>query len=174
MPQRRRRVYILAYHKSTPIYKELFNEWEQIKGQEWVSDNGLMAKQFPDSMVPVAHRLRPIEGAPHEITKKFRSEESPFGTAGVMIAREAVTADIFPRREKLVTLGERSISRVRSEKIIWTSSSCHASRSHYGKRRRERSQQNARIKEQDLLTIIQRARCHSLILWTAVKNDRYR
>jgi len=106
MPQRRRRVYILAYHKNTPIYKELFNEWKEIRGQEWIRENGLMAKRFPIEGFRSPIHLRSIEGTPHEVTKKFKYDESPFGTAGAMISREFVTADILPRREEVVTLGE--------------------------------------------------------------------
>lgn len=43
MPQRRRRVFILAYHKSTNMYKEL-----KIADQEnWILNEGILAETFP-------------------------------------------------------------------------------------------------------------------------------
>ena len=43
MPQRRRRVFILGYHKSTSIYKRL-KKHDKIS---WLDSDGTIAKAFP-------------------------------------------------------------------------------------------------------------------------------
>src|SRR5690606_18022163 len=44
MPQRRRRVFFLAYHHSTDIYKEIQNKRHQ---EDWLDVDGVIAKAFP-------------------------------------------------------------------------------------------------------------------------------
>ncbi|MHB1086863.1 MAG: DNA (cytosine-5-)-methyltransferase [Minisyncoccota bacterium] len=99
MPQRRRRVYLLAYHESTPIYKDLAKKWKDDQAQQWLKKHGLMAAKFPISGFKTSVRSQRIEGEPHEITKNFRFAVSPFGTGGVMIERTIVTADVEPIKE---------------------------------------------------------------------------
>ena len=43
MPQRRKRVFILAYHRDTPLSKSLRSK----SGSNWVKKNGVFAKAFP-------------------------------------------------------------------------------------------------------------------------------
>lgn len=43
MPQRRRRVFFLAYHKSTPIFKTL----QKTKPKDWILKKGTIASAFP-------------------------------------------------------------------------------------------------------------------------------
>jgi len=43
MPQRRRRIFFLAYHKSTTVYKKL----KKTNKQDWISEKGTIAKAFP-------------------------------------------------------------------------------------------------------------------------------
>jgi DNA (cytosine-5)-methyltransferase 1 len=73
MPQRRRRVYILAYHSKSAIKVE--------DTKDWLITNGLMASAFP-----IIQKGRVVEfdlsQSPAEITKKFG--EGKFFDAGVM------------------------------------------------------------------------------------------
>ena len=58
LPQKRRRTYIFAYHKSTNYYKEM----KKIKDRDVIFEKGLFVKQFP------------IENHYYEITESCISE----------------------------------------------------------------------------------------------------
>jgi DNA (cytosine-5)-methyltransferase 1 len=74
MPQRRRRVYILAYHKSSPItIKNLRN---------WCLEDGIFATTFPSEQKGFEKEFK-ISKDPAEITKKFN--EGKFLNSGVMV-----------------------------------------------------------------------------------------
>lgn len=107
MPQRRRRVFILAYHSSTKLFKEKVKRTDPI---EWVSNSGVLAKAFPltrknDSLVfPFA-----LEGTLDVLTEEFNDKggESLFENAGIVINRNVYTFSSLPNYVgPNVTLGD--------------------------------------------------------------------
>ncbi len=79
-PQRRRRIYILAYRRNTALYKKL----KKIKPTEWLCRKGIMAKAFP-----VTSRSDLVEGELYNTVddnlKSFSSLDNPFLNAGIFI-----------------------------------------------------------------------------------------
>jgi len=105
MPQRRRRVFIFAYHKKSPIYKKYTSPGK------WISKDGVIAKAFP---VQTAKKTQlelfenldidafNIKGNLVEITEKFNKEKGGkgvFENSGVMKDREVWTIKTEPKYE---------------------------------------------------------------------------
>lgn len=109
MPQRRRRTYIVAYRKGTPLAKDATAS----KGtaSDWI---------FQKSVIGQAFAARPkedsalqqfdIRGTLPEVTKEFNKDEaksSPFRDAGLMVARRVWTQEVAPIYEgPRLTLGQ--------------------------------------------------------------------
>lgn len=85
MPQRRRRVYIMAFHKDAPI--KLGNI------RNWCLEDGVFAKCFPMEQKGIEKELS-IAKDPMEITKKFK--EGKFLNAGVMKNGKVWMCDFDP------------------------------------------------------------------------------
>ena len=103
MPQRRRRVFIFAYHKKSPIYKKYSSY------TEWIFKTGVIAKAFPVK-TKTKGQLKliddfnfnsfKIEGDLVEITNHFNKEKGHkgvFENSGVMINREVWTTKTEPQ-----------------------------------------------------------------------------
>ena len=105
MPQRRRRVFIFAYHKKSSIYKKYTSPGK------WIFKDGVIAKAFP---VQTAKKAQlelfenldissfNIKGDLVEITKNFNKEKGGkgvFENSGVMIGREVWTIKTEPEYE---------------------------------------------------------------------------
>ncbi|MCF7866228.1 DNA (cytosine-5-)-methyltransferase [Candidatus Woesearchaeota archaeon] len=105
-PQRRRRVFILAYNKRTTIYKEL----KKTDSKEWVIDKGVFAQEFNiDKHKILEENKFEIQGNLVEITDKFNKgkKNSPFSNLGVMIDRKVYSAKITANYHgKRTTLGD--------------------------------------------------------------------
>ena len=90
MPQRRRRVFFLGYHKST----KLFAEMTSCNPTNWINKDGVLANSFP---VKEINGLFPYEFKLNEdlveITNKFNKNGtiSPFQNSGVMISGRVST-----------------------------------------------------------------------------------
>ncbi len=96
MPQRRRRVFILGYHKSSKIYKEL----QKSKVSNWIFNDGIFAKQFsieqsdslflPDEME--------LEGNLKKVSENFNIQNTNkiFKNSGIMIDGKVVTTQVKP------------------------------------------------------------------------------
>lgn len=96
MPQRRRRVFILAYHKTTNLAQAA----EDTNPGVWMAQDGVIARAFPTSAsikVSVFHDEE-IRGSSHDITVNFNSGQNrhrnPFLNAGIMIGRRAYTKQL--------------------------------------------------------------------------------
>ena len=95
MPQRRRRVFILAYHQDTTIYHAL----KEVSPRKWVLDEGTLAHAFP---VTSDNAFFPIEfhliGDIIDISTNFNKNESTgvFENAGVMIEGLVTTLKTHP------------------------------------------------------------------------------
>jgi len=82
MPQRRRRIFILGYHKSTKIYKNI----ERSRKAEWLLQKGLIANAFPTSKVNDLQNFE-IKASLIEISENFNLNKklSPFQNTGLSI-----------------------------------------------------------------------------------------
>lgn len=100
MPQRRRRVFIFAFHKNSPLYKKLTDT------SSWIKKEGLFASAFPmtcerkitSSLFEDENELMPIqfkiEGDLVDITNGFNKKtgtKGVFENAGLMIDRNVFT-----------------------------------------------------------------------------------
>ena len=83
MPQRRRRIFFIAYHKSTAIYKRL----SKAKTNSWILKSGVFAKTFPIQID--SHKLQEfkIKEDLLSISTDFNKEAtlSPFLNSGTFI-----------------------------------------------------------------------------------------
>jgi DNA (cytosine-5)-methyltransferase 1 len=95
MPQRRKRIFILGYHRSTPAYEEL----KETIGRQWILHEGTLANAFPayaDKKLP-AKEFK-IKGDIVEISANFNKgqEKVHFENAGVMINDVVTTLKTEP------------------------------------------------------------------------------
>lgn len=116
MPQRRKRTYIFAFKKDTPV-AAAFND-----PVSWMYKEGILAKSFPVEMPAFVHPIV-IEGDLIEISNNFNKGKSlsPFYNTGMIINRTVTT---FPTKAyyhgNFLTLGDILIpdEEVPSEYII--------------------------------------------------------
>ncbi|MBD0779740.1 DNA (cytosine-5-)-methyltransferase [Maribacter sp. ANRC-HE7] len=94
MPQRRRRIFFLGYHKSTPLYKAL----EKADKKEWIAQQGTIANAFPVQNTLENYNQFTIKGDLVEISETFNQGEklSPFGNTGTSINGAVFTAKTHP------------------------------------------------------------------------------
>ena len=108
MPQRRRRVFFLGYHKSTALARAI-NSGDPM---EWLLSEGIMAKAFPaEPKHAYEPELFPLAGDLAEISARFNKSKktsvSPFFNAGIMIDREVHTLDVKADHQgPFLTLGD--------------------------------------------------------------------
>lgn len=103
MPQRRRRVFFLGYHKSTEIYKKI-----QASSEEWMKEAGVLASAFPINEPPKVSRFL-LNGDLVELTKTFGKgdKKSRFENTGLQIDGKIFTAKTQPDYDgKRVVLGD--------------------------------------------------------------------
>tara|TARA_B100001559_G_scaffold291124_1_gene270645 strand:- start:1413 stop:2636 length:1224 start_codon:yes stop_codon:yes gene_type:complete len=93
MPQRRRRVFFIGYHKSTKIYKDIMKSGIH----DWLIDNGTIASVFPVNAISKSDEFD-IKGDLVEITKNFNKNKrsSPFLNTGIMIKGKVSTIKTEP------------------------------------------------------------------------------
>lgn len=82
MPQRRRRVFFIGYHKSTNVYKRL----EESNKLNWLIKNGTIANAFPVKKTNSIQDFE-LEGDLVEITNDFNKggNKSPFLNTGLLV-----------------------------------------------------------------------------------------
>lgn len=89
MPQRRRRIFFIGYHKSTEIYKRL----QKSQKLNWLIKEGTIANAFP---VKNTNSIQEVElnGNLVEITNEFnkKGKLSPFQNTGLLINGKVFTA----------------------------------------------------------------------------------
>jgi len=100
MPQRRRRVFFLGYHKSTETYKKI-----KTAKADWMLNNGTIANAFPvekESLVEVFD----LKGDLVEISDKFNKDEklSPFHNTGIMI-----NGKVYTQKTKAIYKGNKIV-----------------------------------------------------------------
>lgn len=108
MPQRRRRVFFLAYHKNTKLYQQVI----KLKNpSEWILNKGVFAQTFEVSVnEKKSFENFTIEGDLADISADFNKKSSslsPFANSGVIINRKVYTIETKPNYDgKEMTLGE--------------------------------------------------------------------
>src|SRR5690606_24928068 len=90
MPQRRRRVFFLAYHHSTDIYKEIQNKKHK---EDWLDVDGVIAKAFPVKELSHPTISGNLDSDLTKVTQNFNSNgvDSPFENCGLMINGHYIT-----------------------------------------------------------------------------------
>ena len=88
MPQRRRRIFFIGYHKSTEIYKKIENS----KKIDWLNKSGTIANAFP---IMETNSIQEVElkGSLVDITDNFNKKGnlSPFHNTGLLINGKVYT-----------------------------------------------------------------------------------
>lgn len=91
MPQRRKRIYIMAYKNGSPIQKKIAS---LNKPSDWILDNGVMQNAFPKALVKDVLDTFEIQGSLEDISedhKNYNATRRPFETIGIMINRKVYT-----------------------------------------------------------------------------------
>jgi DNA (cytosine-5)-methyltransferase 1 len=93
MPQRRRRVFFIGYHKTTAIYKRL----QKSSKIDWLTETGTIAKAFPVVKTTSIQEIE-LQGNLVEITKNFNKtgKISPFRNTGLLINGKVFTTKTEP------------------------------------------------------------------------------
>ena len=96
MPQRRRRIFFLGYHKSTDIYKKL----TKMDINKWIFEAGVITNAFPISPKGELQNFD-LQGDLVELTNKFNKNKklSPFFNTGLMIDGKVSTIKTEPNYE---------------------------------------------------------------------------
>ena len=110
MPQRRRRVFIMAYAPGTSQYESLKDE-SNVK--KWIEHEGTFAKSFPihplNILLTIPHRLRgPKDSDLADVSDNFNKganpkSKSPFKKSGIMVGNNYYTYDTVPKYDGSVT-----------------------------------------------------------------------
>tara|TARA_Y100001968_G_scaffold199130_1_gene182662 strand:+ start:351 stop:1571 length:1221 start_codon:yes stop_codon:yes gene_type:complete len=90
MPQKRRRVFFLGYHKSSQLYKKV----KIIEKLDWILDQGTIAHSFPIHHTEEFYKFK-LEGDLVHITNNFniKGGSSPFMNTGIMVDGKVCTAN---------------------------------------------------------------------------------
>ena len=110
MPQRRRRVFFLAYRNDTEIYNRIL---ETENREDWLYSDGIIATAFPVREISEPIKRGNIEGDLKNISEEFNLGEksSPFENSGLMINGEFITVKTKPDYIGLKqTLGSKLIN----------------------------------------------------------------
>ncbi len=93
MPQRRRRVFFIGYHKSTEIYKRL----QKSNKTNWLTKEGTIANAFPVEKTNSIQNVE-LKGNLVEITNNFNKNGklSPFQNTGLLIKNKVYTTKTVP------------------------------------------------------------------------------
>lgn len=110
MPQRRKRVYIMAYRKGTSMNKTIKLLAKKGKAFNWVSNDGIMNDAFPMYFENSEADSFKIKGGLDEISENtihYNAKRRPFANAGVMIDRQVYTSNGKAKYTgKYITLGD--------------------------------------------------------------------
>ena len=95
MPQRRRRVFFLAYHTSTPAFRAL----NQSNPQDWLLQNGIISSAFPVEKKSGSPHSFELENDLVSLSNNFNRDKarSPFFNSGVCIGGAVTTIDTISR-----------------------------------------------------------------------------
>ena len=108
MPQRRRRVYIMAYKKGTDIYKKIKKLKDPV---QWLIGEGVMNKAFPmglEKTINTPFVLQDDLADISENTIDYNPNKSPFGTVGIMIDDKVYSTKGIPSFDESKALHDTS------------------------------------------------------------------
>jgi DNA (cytosine-5)-methyltransferase 1 len=113
MPQRRKRVFIVAYHSSTKIYKRLLN-----KSNKEILKSSVLGKAFPSKQSEKIIQIGEIDKDTKDISKNFNLNGNikPFLNFGFMMNEKYFTCDLEAKYEgpkktlKSILLDHKNIS----------------------------------------------------------------
>jgi DNA (cytosine-5)-methyltransferase 1 len=93
MPQRRRRIFFIGYHKSTNVYKRIAKS----KKEDWLDSKGTIASAFPIEKIEQLKEVK-IEGDLVQITNEFNKDGklSPFLNSGLLYKGKVFTSKTIP------------------------------------------------------------------------------
>lgn len=116
MPQRRRRIFFIGYHKSTKAYKAI----KKSNKLDWLFSDGTMAKSFPikDELNPQGMTAFNLEGDLVDLSNDFNigGKLSKFLNTGVMVDGNILTLKSIPEFSgHKTTLGEVLLNGEASE-----------------------------------------------------------
>ncbi|MFV8374418.1 DNA (cytosine-5-)-methyltransferase [Flavobacterium sp. LB1P71] len=103
MPQRRRRIFIMAYHRDSTIYSEI----KETTSSNWVLEEGTLANAFPVLTDNVLFRNEfKLKGDIVEISENFnlKGKKGMFENAGIMIDGIVTTMKTKPSYEDSFTI----------------------------------------------------------------------
>jgi DNA (cytosine-5)-methyltransferase 1 len=100
MPQRRRRVFFIGYHKSTEAYKRL-----KKSKQEWLIKDGTIANAFPVKKLSKVDSFE-LKGGLVELSESFNKGEklSPFQNTGILI-----DGNVFTQKTEAIYKGSKTV-----------------------------------------------------------------
>tara|TARA_R110002072_G_scaffold298100_1_gene471663 strand:+ start:625 stop:1863 length:1239 start_codon:yes stop_codon:yes gene_type:complete len=104
MPQRRRRIFFIGYHKSTDAYKRI----SKSKKIDWLLEKGTIANAFPIEKVNKLEGFE-IKGGLVQITNEFNKNGklSPFQNTGLLFNGKVYTTKTDPKYNgKRIVLGD--------------------------------------------------------------------
>lgn len=108
MPQRRRRVFFLGYHKDTQIHEQILTLESP---SEWILEKGIMAETFPVVADEKNSSKFEIMGDLAEVSTNFNkngTKSSPFENCGIIINRQVHTVNTKPSYDgTFETLGSK-------------------------------------------------------------------
>lgn len=92
-PQRRRRLFLVGYYKTTKQFSELKNDMEG-----WIESEGVISKSFPIKKISSFQRLDISKSDIKDISDNFNKSQknSPFENCGCMIDGKIITSKVFP------------------------------------------------------------------------------
>lgn len=106
MPQRRRRVFFLAYRNDTEIYNRIL---ETEHKEDWLDADGIIANAFPVSEINHPIRRGVIGEDLIQVSEAFNfgGNDSPFENCGLMINGQFTTVKVKPNfNGPFITLGD--------------------------------------------------------------------
>lgn len=95
MPQRRRRVFMLGYHKNSAVYKKL----KKSNPTDWITNTGVIASAFPVAKDALFSEEFELKGSLDLVSKDFNanpSSTSPFLNTGIMVDSKVYTLKTIP------------------------------------------------------------------------------
>jgi DNA (cytosine-5)-methyltransferase 1 len=97
-PQRRKRVFMIGYHKNSKIYRHLMKEKNTY---DWVLNKGVLAKAFPHYTNQLLPETFELENDLIKLSKNFNknSQEHKFENSGIMINSVVQTVKSEPKFE---------------------------------------------------------------------------
>jgi len=101
MPQRRKRVFFLGYHKSSKVYKDLVRS----NPMDWLTKEGTISSVFPVETVKTLQEVE-LNGDLVELTNNFNKSGklSPFQNTGLLLKGKVYTVKTKPNYD-----GERTV-----------------------------------------------------------------